>query len=347
MAARKLTHPIAALCIAFIAPLQASAIEAQDPKPLQTATTSPDSTSSKVEEKKKPQVTKVEGVIGIGDELELEVSALDELEAAAAADQKKLGLFLDDTFIPGQKVERSPTNSTHARIYLTRNIDNRGAWAKILGRPWSHKETVALAIGTDDEKVVAMGPTVSVPTTRVSVVFLVVMLVFILLGGLLAWNSEMLRDWVGVDPNDSTKRVLGPFSLGRTQMAFWFLLTFSSFLFLLAVTGSLDTITPQVLALMGISAATGLGSVLVNNAKAATGAQRVSSASFLADILTDDNGFSLHRVQMLFWTVALGAIFVFSVWRDLAMPEFSDTLLALMGISAGAYIGFKLPEKQT
>ena len=29
------------------------------------------------------------------------------------------------------------------------------------------------------------------------------------------------------------------------------------------------------------------------------------------------------------------------------MPEFSDTLLALMGISAGTYIGFKIPERQT
>jgi hypothetical protein len=36
------------------------------------------------------------------------------------------------------------------------------------------------------------------------------------------------------------------------------------------------------------------------------------------------------------------------VYRDLAMsPEFSTTLLALMGISSAGYIGFKLPEKNT
>jgi hypothetical protein len=34
-------------------------------------------------------------------------------------------------------------------------------------------------------------------------------------------------------------------------------------------------------------------------------------------------------------------------WRDLIMPQFSETLLALMGISAGTYIGFKIPERQT
>jgi hypothetical protein len=32
------------------------------------------------------------------------------------------------------------------------------------------------------------------------------------------------------------------------------------------------------------------------------------------------------------------------VWRDLAMPEFSATLLTLMGISSAGYVGFKIPE---
>jgi hypothetical protein len=31
------------------------------------------------------------------------------------------------------------------------------------------------------------------------------------------------------------------------------------------------------------------------------------------------------------------------VWNRLALPEFDNTLLALMGISAGAYLGFKFP----
>jgi hypothetical protein len=31
---------------------------------------------------------------------------------------------------------------------------------------------------------------------------------------------------------------------------------------------------------------------------------------------------------------------------DLTMPEFSATMLALMGISWGTYIGFKLPLKR-
>jgi hypothetical protein len=34
-----------------------------------------------------------------------------------------------------------------------------------------------------------------------------------------------------------------------------------------------------------------------------------------------------------------------SVARDLVMPDFDTTLLGLMGISSGTYIGFKFPEK--
>jgi len=36
--------------------------------------------------------------------------------------------------------------------------------------------------------------------------------------------------------------------------------------------------------------------------------------------------------------------FIISVWKDLLMPDFNTTLLSLMGISSGTYIGFKFPE---
>lgn len=70
------------------------------------------------------------------------------------------------------------------------------------------------------------------------------------------------------------------------------------------------------------------------------------SDGFKNDILTDVNGIALHRFQMAAWTIALGLIFIIGVYRNLAMPEFSPTLLVLMGISAGTYLGFKIPERQ-
>ena len=71
---------------------------------------------------------------------------------------------------------------------------------------------------------------------------------------------------------------------------------------------------------------------------------RNESEHFLQDILSDLNGVSFHRFQMLAWTIVLGIIFVGQVYKALAMPEFSETLLSLMGISAGTYIGLKIPE---
>jgi len=67
----------------------------------------------------------------------------------------------------------------------------------------------------------------------------------------------------------------------------------------------------------------------------------------LLGAISDAEGISLHRFQMAIWTVVLGIIFVAAVYNNLAMPELSSTLLALMGISGGTYIGFKFPEKQS
>ena len=65
------------------------------------------------------------------------------------------------------------------------------------------------------------------------------------------------------------------------------------------------------------------------------------------DLLAENNVISFHRFQIFIWTLILGIMFVASVYNELAMPEFSATLLGLLGISAGTYIGFKLPEAKT
>jgi hypothetical protein len=70
------------------------------------------------------------------------------------------------------------------------------------------------------------------------------------------------------------------------------------------------------------------------------------SSGFLRDILSDSSGYSFHRFQIFAWTIVLGIIFVSSVYNNLTMPEFSSTLLGLMGLSAGTYIGFKFPEQK-
>jgi len=74
---------------------------------------------------------------------------------------------------------------------------------------------------------------------------------------------------------------------------------------------------------------------------------QLNTDQFINDILTDANGISFHRLQMFIWTLVLSIVFIYSVWASLVMPDFSATLLTLQGITAGTYLGFKFPEKQT
>ena len=46
----------------------------------------------------------------------------------------------------------------------------------------------------------------------------------------------------------------------------------------------------------------------------------------------------------MIWTVSLGFVFGIGVWNEKSMPEFNVNLMALMGISSGAYLAFKVPE---
>lgn len=68
------------------------------------------------------------------------------------------------------------------------------------------------------------------------------------------------------------------------------------------------------------------------------------SERFWLDILSDVNGVNFHRFQLVGWTLVLGIVFIVEVYRNLAMPQFNATLLGLMGISSGAYVGLKGSE---
>lgn len=65
---------------------------------------------------------------------------------------------------------------------------------------------------------------------------------------------------------------------------------------------------------------------------------------FFTDLLKDKNGISLQRFQIFIWTIVLGFIFVVSVITNLAMPTFSETVLLLLGVGSGTYLGLKTQE---
>lgn len=71
-----------------------------------------------------------------------------------------------------------------------------------------------------------------------------------------------------------------------------------------------------------------------------------SYGGFISDLLSDQNGNSLHRLQIIFFSLVFGAYFVCHVATtgDLKIA-FSQEILGLMGVSSGVYVGFKIPGK--
>ena len=325
-------------------------------------------------------------------------------EWIADSDKNKPGdlvLVLDGRVMKGLK-PRGPDIQYRELAFDLRRLDgdqpdskdNRDAWNALLSRTKGEKTiSVGVALGGMPPY---FGPANAMVQVYPSYSWLIVtfLIALLILLFLLAHKSDILRD----APSPSG----GPrvsFSLARCQMAFWFFVIVAAYNYIWMVAGDRDSLTSGALILMGISAATGLGSAILDSSKRsqrqslqneqaaltarlaaltlATGAVPAppnltdlqseqqqkqarladvntalsnlpsppgASDGFLLDILRDETGVSFHRFQMVGWTIVLGFVFVVTVYRSLAMPDFSATLLGLMGISSGTYIGFKIPD---
>lgn len=75
--------------------------------------------------------------------------------------------------------------------------------------------------------------------------------------------------------------------------------------------------------------------------------QVAASEGFICDVLSDVNGVSFHRVQVLGWTLVFWAVFMTVLFKKITLTDFDTAQLALMGISGSTYLGFKLQEKQS
>lgn len=325
----------------------------------------------------------------------------------------KYVLFLNDEEIKGlDPALVTSYRSQPALLFILKQSPlNDPFWRDLLGSPRSDHVNVSVSLGRQsgagpsDRIVGALGSSrfgLEV-FTRLDLALATgaILLVLILVWGH-ARNRTTLRD--NLLPQLPPARQ--PYSLGRSQMAFWFTLIFAAFVVLVFLLQDTNVLTPQALLLMGISGTTAAAAVAVDVAKTSpadvancalqalglntyedvqrvqqeivvrqqqqaalppTSPQRTQlqieindrtsilrtyedktrpfvSQGWFKDVTTDINGPTVHRLQVVLWTATLGAIFLYSVYRNLAMPEFNGTLLALMGISSAGYVGFKIQE---
>ncbi len=353
---------------------------------------------------------------GLGDTLVFTVDRLSD-EVVGGFDYKQLILYVEGRPLAGlTPISREGDRLSFALDRKDDDEQSKQAWLALLGAPKAFTRSVVVSVGLPDGRMLSAPEDIHRVALRVidrrwfwgaSALIVAALAVFLSL----ARNSNIIRDSSPLQPLNDNQR---PYSLARFQMAWWFFLVIGSYLFIALITGDKDTITEQVLVLIGIATGTALGSAMINSSKAsgareelaklepqraklaeqiAQDSLRVSeleaqtsrtadeakelsdlrvaraerqrqhdelkeqidaterlrhepvSRGFFDDLISDGNGVSFHRFQILVWTLALGFLFVIEVYQRLSMPEFSTNLLALMGISSGTYLGFKIPER--
>lgn len=355
----------------------------------------------------------------IGDLIVIKVSNVDSLRRRSkckdAEDKdlppgickpQQIRLFINGRMVVGIEPEKGEPErlangegAFHFRI--ERNEQNDKIWADILGSPLFNKDffvvPVKISVGLEnDYPLVAKDDDASLFNFErihmwwfwLSLIVIIIMIFGIITlakKGLLRDRIIDLRDTELWNPDPTaTNRLFAqpptpPYSLGRSQMAFWFVFVIVSFLFIWLITDAYNILNASVLALIGISAGTSISAAIIDDNKKngliaetkilqdtydnpltpANEKQQAldkmkgnikqletePSKGFLKDILEDANGISFHRWQMLVWTIVLGLLFLYTVWKRLSMPDFDAAMLALQGITSGTYLGFKFPER--
>jgi hypothetical protein len=185
------------------------------------------------------------------------------------------------------------------------------------------------------------------------IILAIVSVIVLILGA----NSNLLKDPI-LDPEGFLKNATAlnvkdpkpPFSLARTQLAFWTTIIFSSFLYLLfKYRFEIPELNNVNLILLGIAVGTTATGALIDDTQKNNGNlnQSFPSTNFFADITSDKSGVSIHRLQNVLWTIVVGIIYIQFVAAQGSLPDetvITNNLLILMGISSGTYVGVKTME---
>jgi len=192
---------------------------------------------------------------------------------------------------------------------------------------------------------------------------------FSFLGFNYAINGGLLRD-VAFDENGKLKKPeLRPFSFARVQLFWWTMIIMFCYTVSFAITGVLIPINPTMVILLGCGLLVYSGGNIIDNRQinganknidpsdTSINARKTSSRhqdkfdtdTFFADILSDENGISLHRFQAMIFNVMFGVAYVAYFITNMKAQwypfiTFNDWQFAMIGISSAAYLGLKAGE---
>ncbi len=297
--------------------------------------------------------------IARGDYVKIEVENLSNLLRDSTAKTPTPLLYLDGLPLEGiTPIIKPGDNSKTTLVFeVKKTPEATASWNVIYHFPRAFEKKVLFSVGYKGESRAAKNEDIETNFILIRkaqfVATIVSFSLLIIAVFVLAAKTEILRDQVK-EPEDQPGEIEAkkktaskekPYSLSRTQLIYWSVIIVMAYVFIWIVTGELAALTGSTLALLGISIGTTAGAKLIDSSQGDRSRhQEKASENFLVDILSDDKGISVHRFQMVLWTVVLGIIFVRQVVLNLELPQLDDNLLALMGISNGAYVGLKIPE---
>ena len=224
------------------------------------------------------------------------------------------------------------------------------SWALADGPPWQPAHAVRLGLGTAHHLLA------EVPASRASTTQLapaagwpVCLLASIIAGGvllLLAARSWLLRTPVAatLDADGQPLPVTDaapPFSLARVQLAWWSWLVLGGGLVSAGVVGTLPALPATTLGLLGVSVGVVVLAALAPARLPEGGDGPPSSQGWLADLLCDERGLAIHRMQFVFTSLAVGGCLCYAVYRTGVLPAWPPGAAVLLALSGLAYVGPK------
>ena len=171
-------------------------------------------------------------------------------------------------------------------------------------------------------------------------------------------HKNLLRNEVRKEElkRDATnKHITNPqktFSLARVQIAIWTIIIIFSYLYVYFCKGSCGNMKTELnhtaLMLMGISLSTvAIANTIDNSQQNNHRHQNVPSKGFIIDILSDENGISIHRFQVILFTIVAIVIYINKLICDkCTLPELDNTLLAIITASYSGYLVIKINENK-
>jgi hypothetical protein len=184
-----------------------------------------------------------------------------------------------------------------------------------------------------------------------------------------------------------------PYSYSRLQLLWWTFIVFATFITILIASGKIPTLDTSTLLLLSIGAMTTASARVVDLSDEANQAKKIAaipavlpagpdqvgnptppvpavvvsplskdmkSEGFWLDILSDKNGVSIHRLQVVVFNILFGAWFIYQSVIQLKgigpmtpintlssiMPVITENNLILLGLSAGTYVAMKSTENK-